>query len=298
MTTTTGTPRRAEFKSFFTCRHPDRFKIAWRTFYEIAQARTDAVRARWRHELDIPYGPHVQHRLDLYYPRADSAPGGLAPTLLFLHGGGFREGDPTLYGYLAEPYLQRGVIFGSVGYRLTPESYLPDTMRDVEDALAWCAANLPARGGDPARFVLAGHSAGAILTAHLVVRNDWLSQRGLPSELIKAAIPISGVYDFSDTTDHAEFFTDDSQRVPASPLFIITTTPPPMTVAFGSLENRPTYGQDSQRLVDAVRARGASAELLNLQNLDHADTVNALADEHSPLFQSVAALIASASAQR
>jgi arylformamidase len=286
--TTTGTPRRADIGGFFTCRYPERFKIDWRTFYATAQARTDVVRAGWRHELDIAYGPHVQHRLDLYYPEPGRE---RAPVLLFLHGGGFREGDPALYGYLAEPFLQRGIIFGSVGYRLIPESYLPETMRDVEEALAWGVANLPARGGDPSQIVLAGHSAGAILTAHLSVRDDWLRQRSLPLDLIKGAIPISGVYDFSDPTDHAEFFTHDSQRLPASPLLNINTTPPPMTVAYGSLENGPRYGQDSQRLVDAVRAHGATADLLKLQDLDHADTVNALADQRSALCQSVVALI-------
>ena len=274
--------------------NPERFKIDWRTFYATAQARTDVVRASWRHELDIAYGLHVQHRMDLYYPKPGDEP---APVLLFLHGGGFREGDPTLYGYLAEPFLQRGIIFGSVGYRLIPESHLPETMRDVEEALAWGFANVPARGGDPSRIVLAGHSAGAILTAHLSVRDDWLRQRGLPLDLIKAAIPISGVYDFSDPGDHAEFFTHDSQRLSASPLLNITTTPPPMTIAYGSLENGPRYGQDSERLVEAVRAHGTSADLLKLHDLDHADTVNALADQRSALCQSVIALISLAGSE-
>ena len=130
------------------------------------------MRARWPHELDIAYGSDVRQRLDLYFPDSSSTAG--RPVFLFLHGGGFREGDPTLYGYLAEPYLRRGVIFGSVGYRLTPEAYLPDSIRDLEDALAWCFANLGARGGDPTRIILAGHSAGAILTAHVAcARTGW-----------------------------------------------------------------------------------------------------------------------------
>jgi len=292
--TTSGSPRRADIDSFFTCSHPDRFQIDWRAFYTAAQARTDQVRARWPHELDRAYGPDVRQRLDLYFPEppAAAADRGRA-VFLFLHGGGFREGDPTLYGYLAEPYLQRGVIFGTVGYRLTPEAYLPDSVRDVEAALAWGVGHLAARGGDPTRIVLAGHSAGAILTAHVALRSDWLAARGLPLDLLKAAIPVSGVYDFSDPTDHAEFFASDADRAAASPLLNITAWPPRTIVAYGSGESRPTYGEDSRRLVDAIRARGGAAELLRLEPLDHADTVNALADETSPLFQSVAALFAS-----
>jgi acetyl esterase/lipase len=248
--------------------------------------------------LDIAYGPDVRQRLDLYFPESPTAASDRGHAVfLFLHGGGFREGDPTLYGYLAEPYVRRGVIFGSVGYRLAPEAYLPDSVNDVENALAWCFANLAARGGDATRIIMAGHSAGAILTAHVALRSDWLVARNLPLDLLKAAIPVSGVYDFSDPTNHAEFFASDADRVVSSPLLNITAFPPSTVVAYGSGENGPQYGEDSRRLVDAIRARGGSAELLRLEPLDHADTVNALAVEASPLFQSVAARFASAPAR-
>ena len=116
--TTTG-PRRADIASFYTCQHPDQFQINWRAFYDAAEARTDVVRDRVAHALDLAYGEHPKQRLDLYWPAAASD----AAVLLFLHGGGFREGDPTLYGFLAEPFVARGVVFGSLGYRLTPETY-------------------------------------------------------------------------------------------------------------------------------------------------------------------------------
>jgi acetyl esterase/lipase len=287
------TPRRARIDTFFTCQHPEQFRINWRAFYERAEALTDAVRSRWEHELDLAYGPSRYHRLDLYLPirrlneaeQASNANGW--PILLFLHGGGFREGDPTLYGYLAEPFLARGIAFASVGYRLTPEAYLPDTFADVEDALVWAAATLPGRGIDVRRLALSGHSAGAILTAHLAVRDDWLTARAVPLDLIKVAIPISGVYDFTDPTERREFFTPESDRAAASPLLRIATTPPRMLVAYGSDENQPTYASDSRRLVEAVRARGGAAELLELDGMSHADTAHALGDAARPLFQVV-----------
>jgi arylformamidase len=289
--TTTGTPRRADIDSFYTCSHAAQFKINWRVFYTAAEERTDHVRERWPHELDIAYGPNVRQRLDLYFPELGSSSSASArPVLLFLHGGGFREGDPALYGYLAEPYVKRGIIFGSLGYRLTPEAYLKDSVRDVEDALAWCFSNLAARGGDPTRIVLAGHSAGAILSAHVALRSDWLAARGLPLDLLKAIVPISGVYDFSNPAERTEFFATDADRIPNSPLLNVVTAPQSTIVAYGGRENQPNYGKDSRRLVDAIRARGGQAELLLLEPLDHSDTVSALADEASPLFQSVAAL--------
>src|SRR5579864_6749182 len=212
--TISRTPRRAQIDTFFTCQHPEQFRIDWRGFYQRAEILTDQVRSRWDHELDISYGPSEFHRMDLYLPN-DRSGGDRRPIVLFLHGGGFREGDPTLYGYLAEPFLARGIAFASVGYRLTPEAFLPETFGDLENAIAWLVANGATRGVDTARLALSGHSAGAILTAHLAVRDDWLEARSLPRDLIKAAIPISGVYDFTDPGERREFFTADSDRAAA-----------------------------------------------------------------------------------
>jgi arylformamidase len=310
--TTTSSPRRADIDSFYTCRHPDQFQINWRAFYESAERRTDAVRDRWLHKLDVAYGlGNPRQRLDVYFPlqaapgvrpksqgperrtaelRSIDAPGeagmGMAdassaaspgaPIVLFLHGGGFREGDPALYGFLAEPFLKRGVIFASAGYRLTPETYLPDTFQDAEAVVRFCRTEF---GKGP--LYLAGHSAGGILTAQIGVQHG---------DLLAAAIPISGVYDFRD---YGDFFADDSQRSASSPLLNITSPAPRWLVAYGSLENRPNYGIDSQRLVEALRQHGATADFLELDGQDHCGAVEALADESSPLFQAVDRLILS-----
>jgi acetyl esterase/lipase len=208
---TTTTPRRADISAFYTCQHPEQFQIKWRAFYDAAQVRTDAVRGRVAHALDLAYGEHPKQVLDLYWPAGVTD----APVLLFLHGGGFREGDPTLYGFLAEPFVARGFVFGTVGYRLTPETHLPETFADVERALAWCAANIAQYGGSPNRLVLAGHSAGAILTAQVALRGAAL----------RAAVPISGIYDFSAG---AEFIADQTLCQAASPLLNIATWPAAM----------------------------------------------------------------------
>jgi acetyl esterase/lipase len=270
--TTTSSPRRAQIDSFYTCRNPDQFQINWRAFYESAERRTDAVRERWEHKLDVAYGlGDPRQRLDVYFPRQTAAG---SPIVLFLHGGGFREGDPALYGFLAEPFLQRGVIFASAGYRLTPETYLPETFQDAEAVVRFCISEF---GKGP--LYLAGHSAGGILTAQIGVQHG---------DLLAAAIPISGVYDFRD---YGDFFADDSQRTVSSPLLNITSPASRWLVAYGSLENRPNYGVDSQRLVEALRQHGASADFLELDGQDHCGAIEALADEASPLFQAVVGLV-------
>jgi acetyl esterase/lipase len=61
----------------------------------------------------------------------------------------------------------------------------------------------------------------------------------------------------------------------------------PTLVAYGSDENQPTYGADSRRLVEAVRARGGTADVLELEGMTHANTAHALGDATSPLFHAV-----------
>jgi arylformamidase len=279
-------PRRAEIDTFFTCQHADQFAINWRAFYARAERRTDDVRSNWPHELDLAYGPAQRHRLDLYLPRGAS---GSIPVLLFLHGGGFREGDPTLYGYLAQPFLERGIAFASVGYRLTPETYLPDTFDDVADAVAWCVQNFPSRGVDVERITLSGHSAGAILTAYLAGTEGWRTSRSLPGDVLKAAVPISGVYDLTDAD--SGMVKSGTDRAESSPLWQVKTTPPPMLVAWGSQENRPAFAVDGPRLAEAARAHGGQAEALELAGMTHADTADALGDPSSALFQAVLPLV-------
>ncbi len=54
-------------------------------YLERAMAWSDAVRARWRVVLDLPYGGDARQRLDVYRPPAGVAGGSSAPVLLFFH---------------------------------------------------------------------------------------------------------------------------------------------------------------------------------------------------------------------
>src|SRR5436853_418020 len=59
--------------------------------------------------------------------------------------------------------------------------------------LAWTGRSIAAYGGDPSRITLSGHSAGAHLGAACLA-TDWTAH-GLPADLIKGAVLISGIYD-------------------------------------------------------------------------------------------------------
>ena len=147
-----------------------------------------AVTSDVRREASVPYGPHARQILDIY-----SRPGtALAPVLVFLHGGGFRSGEPASNGYQGRAALEHGAVFVAMGYRLRPETRFPDSVEDVELGLQWLVGNIASRGGDPSRIFISGHSAGAMLAAWSCFRDS-----GLPPDLVKGAVLISGFYDLT-----------------------------------------------------------------------------------------------------
>ena len=92
-----------DWTQYYTVVHSGNFAIDWGKFYRTAEAKTMEVRKELRNELDVPYGKDPKQRLDLYFPVQKASN---APVLLFLHGGGFREGDRKQYGYVAEPFAK------------------------------------------------------------------------------------------------------------------------------------------------------------------------------------------------
>jgi acetyl esterase len=94
-----------------------------------------------------------------------------APTVVFLHGGGFVIGDLDTHDLTARILAtDLGAVLVSVDYGLAPERPFPGAVDDAWSAFAAVAAGIADFGGDPDRLVVAGDSAGANLAAVTAIR--------------------------------------------------------------------------------------------------------------------------------
>ena len=277
-----------DMAEYYTVQHPEEFDIDWTGFYHAGNLRTAETRAQFPHHLDLAYGADPKQRLDLYLPRGKVD---AAPIFLFLHGGGFREGDRAHYGYVAAPYLQQGALVAVASYRLTGKGFhYPDQPQDAQRALKWLFENVREHGGDPMALHIGGHSAGAILAADVGVNRAWMPVLGLPKEALRGIVAVSGPYDLRPRGRPGEQYAyapTPALRERASPILQIKDPAPAFIVAVGDEK----YRESSESFAAALNKAGVAARYLFLAGEDHRDTVVSLADENSELFKQTAALL-------
>jgi len=212
------------------------------------------------------YGPDPYQRL-LVMP----APNPTGEVLLFWHGGGWTSGYKEWMAFMAPAFTAAGVTFVSAGYRLAPQHLFPAGFEDCAAALAWVHGACARFGGDPARLFVGGHSAGGHYAALLATRFDWQAARGLPQDVIRGALPISGVYRFGDGSGlsaRPRFLGPEGHERAASPLLWLDAPPRPMLVAWGS-QDFPHLVVQAEAFADAAEAAGGRIRRLVLPGATH-----------------------------
>ena len=115
--------------------------------------------------LAIP-APHGSIPARIYTPKTLRNKDGLAPCLVFLHGGGFVIGNIDSHDVVCRKLAHEGeLIVISVDYRLAPEHKFPAAVEDAITATKWVAANARELGVDAGRIMVGGDSAGGNLAA-------------------------------------------------------------------------------------------------------------------------------------
>lgn len=237
---------------------------------------------------DMRYGEDARHRLDLF--GATSA-GEARPIVVFIHGGGFIAGDKgsagaPFYSNVGAWAAANGWLGVTATYRLAPDHPWPAGSDDVAAVVAWLHAHARDYGGDPARIVLIGQSAGA---AHVAGYVGGAAHAASAAASLAGAVMMSGVYDVASAARNpyqaAYYGTDESRFDAQSSVEGVARTPLPCL--FTVAEHDPADFQQQAALIASrwVAAKGAWPDFHRLEGQNHVSPVhqiNTPVDEVGP----------------
>ncbi|MGE5218003.1 MAG: alpha/beta hydrolase [Chloroflexota bacterium] len=215
----------------------------------------------------VAYGPTEIEKLDIYKAHRSHA-----PILIFIHGGAWRNGLAKEFAFPAEMILDAGAHFvvpDFVQVKDAGGSLMP--MADqVRRAVAWVYQNAASFDGDPERIYISGHSSGAHLTGVALV-TDWQKEFGLPANLLKGGLLISGMYDLTPVrlSKRSEYvrFTDEIEQALSSQRHLDQLNAP-IIVAYGTQET-PEFQRQNREFAAAVQAAGKPVELIVGEGFNH-----------------------------
>lgn len=245
------------------------------------QARSAGFRkAAANASFDVAYGGHALETMDIFRP-ANSAG---APVHVYIHGGYWRSRYKEDFSYVAEPLVEAGAVVCVVNYALCPDVTLDEIVRQMHACCAFLWRNPDVHGGDGNRIHVSGHSAGGHLTAMLMA-TDWPGyEAGLPKDLLKSGVLISGIYEVAPIMDisvQAEVRLTPEMADRNSPVFMKPATTAPMAITVGADESD-EFRRQSKALADAW-AGHAPVEFFELDGLNHFTVLSETADADNRL---------------
>jgi acetyl esterase/lipase len=224
---------------------------------------------------DLAYGDGPRQRLDVYKPKG----AGPAPVVVFFYGGSWDSGEKKNYAFVGKALARKGYLAVIPDYRLYPEVRYPEFLKDSARAVAWAHAHAAEYGGDPARLVLMGHSAGAYNAAMLTLDRRWLAEVGMDARRdIKAMVGLAGPYDFLPLqSDKLKIiFGPEDQRPATQPIVYVDGQNPPLWLAHDE-GDKLVETANTTRLAAAVRAKGGPVTERYYKGLNHQLMVGAIA---------------------
>jgi acetyl esterase/lipase len=228
--------------------------------------------------------------MDVHLPSGGGAP---VPCVVWIHGGGWREGDrrfpPGNWGHDDQWFrllVSSGMAVATIDYRLSGEAHHPAQLADAQAAIRFLRAKAGPLGIDADRIGVSGESAGGhlaalvALTGHSPVAPTDRSVVG-PSSAVAAAVPMYPVTDLlAFGPDGPDGTGDEPWAGPypedlllgrratevegvaraASPIHHVHGDAPPMLLLHGAADTVVPPGH-SERLAAALEGVGAPVRL-------------------------------------
>lgn len=216
------------------------------------------------------YGSDPAQKLEMIVPADNAGRKGPLPIVVFIHGGGWRSGDPHDYRFIARALVPQGYAVVLAGYRLYPKAQFPGMLEDGAAALRWVADNAAKHGGDPQRVVLMGHSAGAYNAVMLGLDQRWLAARGLDANALRGVVGLAGPYDFYPFDSAATKLSFGKAPNPeeTQPVAHARAGGPPLLLVHGTADTR-VRPRNSVGLARTMTRAGAPTQAVLLDGVTH-----------------------------
>lgn len=261
---------------------------------ELFDATVEEYRQRSRETVDgldgfadVRFDPDSTERLDVW-----GVGGALRPVFVAIHGGYWRALSRHHTAFMAGMLADAGIATVAVDYGLAPHTPLEEIVRQVRAAVAWVYHHGAEHGLDRNRIVVGGSSAGGHLTATTMV-SGWQAEFGVPDDVVRAAMPISGLFDIRPLVDsfaNEWLGLDDSRASALSPMLQTDRVGPRAVVAVAEHDGV-GFLEQSRRFHEAW-ARRSESELLVVPDRNHYDIFLDLAEPDSALGRALLGLFA------
>lgn len=215
--------------------------------------------------------------LDIYVPKADV----IYPTILLIHGGGWKQRQVEADKPLAERLALRGYVVAQVAYRLSTEAKYPAALHDCKAALRFLRAHAKDYKIDPRSIGVAGGSAGGHLSGLVGMTGGVTALEGdggnaEQSTAVKACVVMAATMDLveanktSNSEGYVLFFGPIAENrdtyVEASPITHVSKASPPTLFIEGEKD---TLKIGRAEMQEKLRALGIPTEIVTLKNAPH-----------------------------
>jgi len=204
--------------------------------------------------------------------------------IFFIHGGGWSGGSPELWSTVAEHFCEQGYVCVSAGYRLIPETRLPQIFEDTRLAYSFVKDRAAEWGFDPLRMAVWGSSAGGHLAAMLattapgddfgysiqMTERDTRPSAGVYCCPVFSLLPTVG---FSILDREDQFLGSDPQENLKlarllSPMERLSPETPPLFIIQGDMDDSTPLAHQ-KLMLEQCALHGVAAEMVVLPGVGH-----------------------------
>jgi acetyl esterase/lipase len=252
----------------------DGIRAAQRAFSPVELLNFWEPTGAWEEYRGLVYGDGPRQRLDVYRPRRAAK----APILVFCYGGSWQRGSRDLYRFVGASLAAQGIVTVVPDYSIFPPARFPMFVEDAARAVRFAHDNAPQWGGDPARLVLMGHSAGAYIAAMLSFDPQWLWQVSLNLQTDLAGfIGLAGPYDFLPIKSRTlRTIFGGANRAETQPISFVTGKEAP-ALLITPWRDPLVSPENSRRMAEKIRAHGGIAEERTYPGVGHLTLIGAFA---------------------